>query len=124
MIFRDNLPAPGSKAIDVAGIRDDFPILKRTVASGAPLIYLDSAASSQKPEAVISAMSSYYEKSNANIHRGIHTLAEESTALYEAARDEVAKFIQAPSSRQIIFTRNATESINLVAYSWGRTSSS
>jgi len=111
---------PGSKALNAARIREDFPILLRTVASGAPLIYLDSTASSQKPVAVISAMSSYYENSNANIHRGIHTLAEESTELYENARDEVAKFIQAPSSRQIIFTRNATESINLVAYSWAR----
>ncbi len=111
---------PDSKVLNVARIRDDFPILQRTVISGAPLIYLDSTASSQKPEVVIKAMSTYYERSNANIHRGIHTLAEESTALYEAARDEVAQFIQAPSSRQIIFTRNATESINLVAYSWGR----
>ncbi len=111
---------PGSKVFNVARIREDFPILKRTVVSGASLIYLDSTASSQKPESVIRAMSSYYELSNANIHRGIHTLAEESTALYESARDEVAQFIQAPSSRQIIFTRNATESINLVAYSWGR----
>ncbi len=107
--------------LNVSRIREDFPILKRTTASGAPLVYLDSTASSQKPAVVIQSMSLYYEHSNANIHRGIHTLAEESTALYENARDEVAQFIQAPSSRQIIFTRNATESINLVAYSWGRT---
>jgi cysteine desulfurase / selenocysteine lyase len=120
MVIHGVKPVPGAQNIDVARIREDFPILKRTAASGAPLIYLDSTASSQKPDVVIEAMNSYYKTSNANIHRGIHTLAEESTALYEGARDEVARFIHAPSSRQVIFTRNATESINLVAYSWGR----
>jgi len=106
--------------LDVDKIRLDFPILARQVRPGVPLVYLDSTATSQKPQAVIQAMDDFYRHSNANIHRGIHTLAEESTAAYEEARQRVAEFIHAPSPRQIIFTRNATESINLVAYSWGR----
>jgi cysteine desulfurase/selenocysteine lyase len=106
--------------LDVGKIRRDFPILGREVHNGIPLIYLDSAATSQKPLVVIEAMDDLYRHSNANIHRGIHTLAEESTALYEAARKRVADFINAPSPKQVIFTRNATESINLVAQSWGR----
>jgi cysteine desulfurase / selenocysteine lyase len=105
---------------DVNKIRADFPVLQREVKPGVQLIYLDSTATSQKPLEVIQAMDVFYHRSNANIHRGIHTLAEEATALYESARERVAKFINAPSSRQIIFTRNTTESINLVAYSWGR----
>ena len=84
------------------------------------MVYLDSTASSQKPAAVIEAMDAFYRQSNANIHRGIHTLAEEATAMYESARERVAKFINAPSAKQVIFTRNATESINLVAYTWAR----
>lgn len=107
-------------ALDVERIRADFPILRRQVRPGVPLIYLDSTASSQKPNAVVDVMDEYYRNSNANIHRGIHTLAEEATALYEAARQRVARFINAPSPRQVIFTRNATESINLVAQTWGR----
>jgi cysteine desulfurase/selenocysteine lyase len=107
-------------ALDVIRIRADFPILQREVRPGVPLVYLDSTASSQKPESVIQAMDEFYRRSNANVHRGIHTLAEESTALLEAARQRVARFINAPSPRQVIFTRNATESINLVAQSWGR----
>jgi cysteine desulfurase / selenocysteine lyase len=106
--------------LDVARIRADFPILAREVRPGVPLAYLDSTASSQKPGVVIEAMDEFYRRSNANIHRGIHTLAEEATAAYEAARAKVAKFIGAAAPRQVIFTRNATESINLVAYSWGR----
>ena len=105
---------------DVSQIRADFPILQRQVKPGVPLVYLDSTATSQKPQQVIQAMDDYYRSSNANIHRGIHVLAEEATALYEAARERVSRFIGAPSARQIIFTRNTTESINLVAYSWGR----
>jgi len=105
---------------DVNKIRADFPILQREVRPGVRLVYLDSTATSQKPLEVIQVMDQFYRQSNANIHRGIHTLAEESTALYEAARDRIAKFINAPSARQIIFTRNATEAINLVAYTWGR----
>jgi cysteine desulfurase/selenocysteine lyase len=101
-------------------IRNDFPILARTTASGARVVYLDSTATSQKPLAVIEAMNDFYRRSNANIHRGVHTLAEEATALYEGAREKIAKFIHAPSPRQIIYTRNTTESINLVAYTWAR----
>ena len=104
----------------VAQVRADFPILERQVHPGVPLVYLDSTASSQKPVQVIAAMDDYYRHSHANIHRGIHVLAEEATALYEASRARVADFIGAPSSRQVIFTRNTTESINLVAYTWGR----
>ncbi|OGO60753.1 MAG: cysteine desulfurase [Chloroflexi bacterium RBG_19FT_COMBO_49_13] len=106
--------------LDVLQIRKDFPILEREVRPGVPLVYLDSTATTQKPIQVIQAMDDFYRYSNANIHRGIHTLAEESTALYEVARQKVAKFIGAASAREIIFTRNTTESINLVAYSWGR----
>ncbi len=109
-----------SKVMDVARVRADFPILAREIRPGVPLVYLDSTASSQKPVQVIQAMDDYYRRSNANIHRGIHTLAEEATALYEGARARVAQFIGAPSPRQVIFTRNATEAINLVAFTWGR----
>ncbi len=106
--------------IDPVCIRKDFPILEREVRPGVPLVYLDSTATTQKPVAVLNAMEDFYRRNNANIHRGVHTLAEESTALYEQAREKVSKFINSPSSRQVIFTRNATESINLVAYTWGR----
>ena len=106
--------------LDVKRIREDFPIFKRETKPGVPLVYLDSTATSQKPLAVIEAMNDYYRRSNANIHRGIHTLAEEATAKYETAREKVAKFINAPSSKEIIFTRNTTESINLIAYTWAR----
>ncbi|MBI3177148.1 MAG: aminotransferase class V-fold PLP-dependent enzyme, partial [Chloroflexi bacterium] len=105
---------------DSARICADFPILSREVRPGVPLIYLDSAATSQKPASVIEAMNDYYRRSNANIHRGVHALAEEATALYEGARERVAGFINARSIKEVIFTRNATEAINLVAYSWGR----
>lgn len=105
---------------DVARIRADFPVLNREVRPGVPLVYLDSTATSQKPLAVIQTMEAFYRDKNANIHRGIHTLAEESTAAYERARLRVGEFIHSPSPRQVIFTRNATESINLVAYTWGR----
>ena len=106
--------------LNINEIRKDFPILERETANGARVIYLDSMATSQKPLAVIEAMNDFYRRSNANIHRGVHTLAEESTALYEGAREKIAKFINAASSRQIIYTRNTTESINLVAYTWAR----
>jgi cysteine desulfurase/selenocysteine lyase len=105
--------------LDVARIREDFPILSRTV-YGRPLVYLDNAATSQKPRQVIEALVRYYEHYNANIHRAVHCLGEEATAAYEEARQKVARFINAPSPECIIFTRNATESINLVAYTWGR----
>ncbi len=105
---------------DVAQRRADFPILTREVRPGVPVVYLDSTATSQKPLAVIEAMDDYYRRSNANVHRGIHALAEEATALYEGGRERVAKFINARSTKEIIFTRNTSEAINLVAYSWGR----
>jgi len=106
--------------LNVAEIRKDFPILDREIRAGVALTYLDSTATSQKPLAVIEAMNDYYRCSNANIHRGVHALAEEATALYEDARMKIAKFVNASSARQIIYTRNTTESINLVAYSWAR----
>ena len=106
--------------LNVHEIRKDFPILQRKTHDSVPLVYLDSTATSQKPQSVIDAMNDFYRRSNANIHRGVHTLAEESTAIYEAAREKIATFINSPSARQIIYTRNTTESINLVAYSWAR----
>jgi len=106
--------------LNVDEIRKDFPIFQRETRPGIPLVYLDSTATSQKPLAVITAMDDYYRRSNANIHRGVHTLAEEATSLYEQARVRIAKFINAPSAHQVIYTRNTTESINLVAYSWAR----
>ena len=106
--------------LDVNKIREQFPIFERETSNGVPLIYLDSTATSQKPLSVIDAMNDYYRRSNANIHRGVHTLAEEATAMYEDARAKIANFINAGSARQVIYTRNTTESINLVAYSWAR----
>ena len=105
--------------INVQKIRKDFPILSRRI-KGKPLVYLDNAATSQKPKAVIEAIREYYQGYNANIHRGIHTLAEEATSVYEEARKKVAKFIGAAKPAEIVFTRGTTESINLVAYSWAR----
>jgi cysteine desulfurase/selenocysteine lyase len=114
--------APTAKTgFDVEKIREDFPLLSREVRPGLLLAYLDSAATSQKPNAVIEAMSGYYQDKNANIHRGIHILAEEATYAYEQAREKIAGFINAPSTEELIFTRNTTESINLVANAWGRT---
>ena len=106
--------------LNINEIRKDFPILQRETAPGVKLVYLDSTATSQKPLPVIEAMDRYYRRSNANIHRGVHTLAEEATFLYEEARVKIAKFINAGSAHQIIYTRNTTESINLVAYTWAR----
>jgi cysteine desulfurase/selenocysteine lyase len=105
--------------LEVEQIRADFPILTRQV-HGTPLAYLDNAATSQKPESVIQAMDDYYRRYNANIHRGVHTLAEEATAAYEKARRKVGRFINAYSPREVVFVRNTTEAINLVACSWGR----
>jgi len=104
---------------DVQEIRKQFPILSREL-KGKPLVYFDNAATSQKPQLVIDALTHYYSHYNANIHRGIHTLAEEATAAYEATRVTVQHFIHASSTKEVIFTRGTTESINLVAYSWGR----
>ena len=102
----------------VVDIRSDFPILSRQV-HGKPLVYLDSTASSQKPQLVIETMSDYYQRFHANVHRGVYEISEEATAAMEKARVKVARFINARRSKQVIFTRNTTESINLVAYSWG-----
>ena len=107
-------------AIDVDKIRADFPILKREVRPGIPLVYLDSTATTQKPERVLGAMEDYYRFHNANIHRGVHTLAEEATTLYEESRAKIAQFIHAKKSREVIYTRSTTESVNLVAQTWGR----
>src|SRR4249920_3699101 len=105
---------------DVYALRKQFPILQREL-QGKPLVYFDNAATSQKPKAVIDTLVDYYSHYNANIHRGIHTLAEEATAAYEATRETVRQFIGAPSVEEIIFTRGTTESINLVSNTWGRT---
>ena len=107
------------EGLDVADIRRQFPVLSREV-KGKPLVYFDNAATSQKPQIVLDALLNYYTGYNANIHRGIHTLAEEATAAFEATRDAVRQFIHAGSREEIIFTRGTTESINLVAYTWGR----
>jgi cysteine desulfurase/selenocysteine lyase len=109
--------------LNIEKIRADFPILARQV-HGKPLVYLDNAATSQKPESVILAMDDYYRRYNANIHRGVHTLAEEATAAYEGARRKVGRFINAYSPREVVFVRNTTEAINLVALTWGRDNAS
>jgi cysteine desulfurase/selenocysteine lyase len=105
---------------DVEAVRADFPILNQEHHPGVPLVYLDNAASSQKPLRVIEAVDDYYRRYHANVHRGIHKLSEEATAAYEGARVKIRKFINAASKREIIYTRGATESLNLVAQSWGR----
>jgi len=105
--------------LDVARIKADFPILKRQV-HGKRLVYLDSAATSQKPLSVLDAIVRYYREYNANVHRGVYTIAEEATAAFEAARAKVARFVNASHAHEIIYVRNATEAINLVAYSWAR----
>ena len=109
-------PAP---ALDVERIREDFPILERQVREHR-LVYLDSAATTQKPRAVLDALARYYADGNANIHRGVYVLSEEATAAYDAAREKVRRFLNAAAAREIVFTRNSTESINLVAQSFGR----
>ncbi len=107
-----------TQTFDVNKIRSDFPILKRQI-NGSPLIYLDNAATTQKPLQVIESISNFYKDRNSNIHRGVHTLSYEATTLYESAHKKVADFIGASKWQEIVFTRNATESINLVAYGWG-----
>ena len=104
--------------VDWSAIREDFPIL-REQAHGHPLIYFDSAATSQKPRAVIDALRNFYEHNNANVHRGLHTLSSRATEAYEQARQRVAEYIGAASAQEIIFTRGTTESVNLVAQTWG-----
>ena len=113
-------PLKENPMIDPEKVRQDFPILSVATTNQKPLIYLDSAASSQKPAAVIEAMNRYYREQNANVHRGIHFLSDAATNAYDGARVKVAALINSPSAEQIIFTRNATEALNLIAYSWGR----
>lgn len=103
----------------LAHLKNDFPIFQRDT-NGKPFVYLDSAATSQKPRAVLDAMDNYYERLNANVHRGVYELAEEATAAFEGSRSKVARFLNARSTREIVFTKNATESSNLVAQAWGR----
>jgi cysteine desulfurase / selenocysteine lyase len=107
------------KRLDPAKYRPDFPILKRLV-RGKPLAYLDNAATTQKPLSVIKALSDFYSTNNANVHRGVHTLSEESTNMAEAVRTKLAAFVGAPKPETLIFTRNATESLNLIAHAWAR----
>ena len=109
-------PATATGGYDLSAVRADFPILSEQV-RGQRLVYLDNAATTQKPEAVLQAMDGYYRHSNANVHRAVHTLAERATTAYEGARDRIAEFLGAPRE-QIVFTRGTTEAINLVAYSW------
>ncbi|HXI82287.1 MAG TPA: cysteine desulfurase [Verrucomicrobiae bacterium] len=108
-----------SPALDAASLRRDFPILEQEI-NGHRLVYLDSASTSQKPRVVLEAIDTYYREYNANVHRGIYTIGEKATAEYERARAKVGRFINTPDAHEIVFTRNATEAINLVAYSWGR----
>ena len=107
------------RAFDVQTVRADFPILKRRI-HGKPLIYLDNAATSQKPQVVIDTLTRYYSEENANIHRGAYFLSEQATQAYEDARLKVRHFLNAPSEREIIFTRSVSEAINLVVHSYGR----
>lgn len=112
-------PARGSRPLDIEAIRRDFPVLAREV-HGKPLCYLDNAASSQRPQSVIDAISAYYESHHANVHRGVHTLSQEATDLYEGAREAVRRFVNARSTREVVFVRGTTEAINLVAQSYAR----
>lgn len=114
-----SVPSTIVNGFDVQTIREHFPVLKRQV-KGKPLVYFDNAATTQKPKAVIDALTEYYSGYNANIHRGIHSLAEEATAAYEAARDTVQHFINAAAREEILFTSGTTEGINLIAQTWGR----
>jgi cysteine desulfurase / selenocysteine lyase len=113
------LSGRSSPPFDLQRVRADFPILGRRI-RGKPLVYLDNAATSQKPQSVIDAVTRFYTAENANIHRGVHYLSERATLAYDAVREDVARFINAPSSRQVIFTKGTTEGINLVAQSYGR----
>src|SRR5213083_803620 len=117
MISEAKIPAPPEQMIEWQKLRSDFPILLQKV-HGQPLIYFDNAATSQKPRVVLDALARYYERDNANVHRGIHELSNRATGAYEAARERVAKFINARSPQEIIFTRSTTEGINLVASTW------
>ena len=111
--------APHGRSLDVAAIREDFPILRRRV-HGKPLVYLDNAATTQKPQSVIDRLVRYYSEENANIHRGVHVLSVEATDAYDAARETVRRFLNAADAREIVFVRGTTEAINLVAATYGR----
>ncbi len=111
--------AVGTKLkLDAHALRADFPILAQEI-NGKPLAYLDSAVTAQKPRQMLDAMTNFYETSYANVHRGVYALAERATEAFEGSREKIARFVNAPTSREIIFTRNATEALNLVAYAWG-----
>jgi cysteine desulfurase / selenocysteine lyase len=104
---------------DVAAVRREFPILATSTEDGRPLVYLDNAATSQKPRVVIDALARYYEHDNANVHRGLYDLSRRATDAYEHARARMARFVNAPSADEVIWVRGATEAINLVASAWG-----
>ncbi len=104
--------------MDIAAVRQDFPILKRQI-NGNPLVYFDNAATTQKPRQVVDAITDYYTNHNGNVHRGVHTLSIEATELYEKSREIIAKFLNAKDATEMVFVRNTTEAINLIAYSWG-----
>src|SRR6266581_1714582 len=118
MITETAISRKKKKMTDWAALRDDFPVLDQEV-HGQPLIYFDNAATTQKPRVVLDALRHYYERDNANVHRGIHELSNRATAAFEAARARTARFINARSAEEIVFTRGTTEGINLVANSWG-----
>jgi len=113
------MSAPAVPALDVERLRQDFPILSRRI-RGKPLVYLDNAATSQKPRRVIEAVSRFYGSENANIHRGVHYLSEQATLAYDAVRGRVARLLNAATPSEVVFTRGTTEGINLVAQSWAR----
>src|SRR6266542_540144 len=115
-LFRSPVTSPAK--LDARKLRADFPIFEQLV-HGKPLAYLDSAVSAHKPRQVLDALRTFYETSYGNVHRGVYTLSERATAAYEGSRQKVAAFVNAPSAREIVFTRNATEGLNLVAYAWG-----
>ncbi|HEY7502742.1 MAG TPA: cysteine desulfurase [Gemmatimonadales bacterium] len=114
------VPDPTAEGFDVARIRSDFPVLSQRTRGGHPLVYLDNAATTQKPRQVIEAVARFYANDNANVHRGLYELSERATAGFEAARERIARFVGAASAAEIVFTRGTTEAINLVAQSWGR----
>jgi len=113
--------SPDASRFDIEKIRADFPILNQQI-HGKPLVYLDNAATSQKPTQVIDVLDTYYRETNSNIHRGVHSLSEKATAEYESARNKVKEFINAESTQEIVFVHGTTEAINLVAQSFGRSS--
>jgi cysteine desulfurase/selenocysteine lyase len=119
MTSSTSITAPFRVAFDVQRLREDFPILRQTV-HGRPLVYLDNAATTQKPQAVLDAVAAYYREDNSNVHRGVHVLSQRATEAFEEARVAVQRFINAASAHEIVFTRNATEGINLVAQTFGR----